>query len=229
VTHTAVFNAGVAGFVHVDGDEAQRVTGASVSLLDKTTNAALGQATVDATGSFSLPLTVVPVEVILVVTASGFTTYRDGLTVPADRRLQVKAGLVEGTDTAGTQARVTFSAPVENATVTTDRLEVKGLVSGFEVANVRVNGVLAALHPDGSFDLKVPLTLGENTIEAVATGVGAETARASIKVTRKAASVVVEPPAVKPVAKGCSAVGFSGFELFVLLALAPLLRRRVSA
>jgi hypothetical protein len=229
VTHTAVFNAGVSGFVHVDDDEAKRVTTASVVLLDKTTGAELAKSGLDATGAFSLAVMAVPVDAILVVTAEGFTTYREGFTVPADRSLQVKVGLLAGIDTPGTQANVAFTAPLDGATVTTERVTVSGLVSGFEVANVRVNGVLAALKEGGSFTVSVPLTLGQNTIEAVATGVGAESAKGTITLTRKAGPVVEEPPVGKPVGRGCSAVGFSGFELLAFLALAPLLRRRLSA
>ena len=64
-----------------------------------------------------------------------------------------------------------------------------GLASGFEVAFVSINGQKAAVRQDGYFELKVPLSLGENALETVAIGTLGERVTGTLRVTRVAAAI----------------------------------------
>ena len=157
----------------------QRVAGAS----DRQ-----GQVFDPATGRYGLELATVPVEGILVVSAEGFTTSREELTIPADRRLGHDVALVKGIDENGTQNAVSILSPFANAVIAADSVVVKGIATGFEARAVTVNGVAAEVQPSGAFEVTVPLAVGPNTLEAVAEGTLGEHARSAITVTRPTAA-----------------------------------------
>ncbi|MHB8877248.1 MAG: carboxypeptidase regulatory-like domain-containing protein [Myxococcaceae bacterium] len=222
-TSTATFNAGLGGIVYGGDEESQRVTSATVELFDAAGTKLAGTVT-GATGAFALELTSVPLNGQLVVTAPGFRTWREGVSVPADRRLQLKIGLVEGTDEPGQQVSITLDSPRDGETVAAASVTVRGLVAGFAVASVTARGVQATVEEDGHFTALVPLSEGENLIEVVATGTLGETAKASLTVIRASGSAA-GPEEESQARGGCSATGVSA-SLWLLLALLPAIRRR---
>jgi Synergist-CTERM protein sorting domain-containing protein len=223
-TSTAVFNAGVTGFVHVSEDEAQRVAGATVQLREPGTGAVVSTSTTDASGAFSLAAATVPVDYVLFVKAPGFVSSSQTVTVPEDQRLKMNVGLTMGEDLSGAGS-IRFSDPLEGATISTESVIVYGSVSGFEVAGVKVNGVQAELLGAGGFTATVPVKEGANTLEAVATGLGTESALGTLHITRKLASNSMgQPKDPKAASGGCNAAG--GLSLMALSVVVPLLRRR---
>ncbi len=224
-TTTASFNAGVSGFLHVSDDEAQRVSGATVQLREVGTGMIVSTSTTDATGAFSLATSAVPVDHVLFVKANGFMTYSETITIPDDQRLTKKIGLQAGGDVNPTDVGVTFTDPLDGSTVTTESVTVYGTAKGFEVASVKVNGVQAELLGAGGFTATVPVVEGTNTLEAIATGLGGESALGKLKIIRKLGSNSVPKPKDPMVARGgCSSAG--GLELMALGILGALLRRR---
>ena len=223
---TATFHAGVGGAIGVDGEPAAKVGAASVALIDKVSGATIGTGVFDpATGRYGLELATVPVEGILVVSAEGFTTSREELTIPADRRLGHDVALVKGIDENGTQNAVSILSPFANAVIAADSVVVKGIATGFEARAVTVNGVAAEVQPSGAFEVTVPLAVGPNTLEAVAEGTLGEHARSAVTVTRRESGTQAPQDPGTPAKQGCSALA-SGAELMALAALLPLLRRR---
>ncbi|HWF74334.1 MAG TPA: Ig-like domain-containing protein [Solirubrobacteraceae bacterium] len=86
---------------------------------------------------------------------------------------------------------VSISSPGNGATVTTSSVAVSGAVTdAVGITSVKVNGVVATLAAGGTFAATVPLTLGANTITAVATDGDGITGQQAITVTYKV------PPAV---------------------------------
>ncbi len=225
VTSTATFNAGVSGFVHVADDEAQRVTAAVVQLREVGTGSVISTATTDATGAYALAASAVGTDHVLYVKAPGFLTYSETITIPDDQRATKKLGLQPGEDMVPTDVGIAFSDPMNGATVTTDKVTVYGTVNGFAPASVKVNGVQGELLGANGFTATVPVTEGENTLEAIAQGLGTETALGKLKIIRKLGGNSVTPPRNDLVARGgCSAVG--GLELLALGLLGAVLRRR---
>ncbi len=170
------------------------------------------------TGAFALNVATVPDQYTLLVTAEGYQTAREELSVPDDQRLNVKIGLLAGTSTEMPTVEVKFSSPANGLSTEASSVVVKGTVTGLDLASVKVNGLPSKLTGNG-FSVEIPLADGVNTIEAVATGKNGNVAKASIKVTRGSAAVT-QPRT------GCSALGFSELQLIALLALLPTLRRR---
>lgn len=218
---TATFLAGVSGFVYSLGDESLRIAGATVTLLEPGTANVLATTTTDANGAYGFDLSTVGVDAIVTVKAAGFLTASETITVPQDRRLELKLGLVAGTDAVG-ELGLVFAEPQDGATVTTDTVTVYGAARGFDLAGIRVNGVAGELLGGGGFAVTVPLNEGRNFLVAEATGVKGETFRAKLTVNRVApGGTALVPVAVKG---GCS-TGL-GLEAFGALALLGLLRRR---
>ena len=229
VTSTAVFNAGVSGFVHLSGDDAQRVLGALVQLREPGTVGVVSTATTDASGAFSLGAATVPVDYVLFVKAPGFVSSSQTITIPEDQRLKLDVGIQMGEDLSG-PGSIAFTDPLEGSTITTQSVTVYGSVSGFEVASVKVNGVQAELLGAGGFTATVPVKEGANTLEAIATGLGTETALGTLHVVRKLGSNSLpqqKDPSDRTVKGGCSAAGGLGF--LALAGVLPLLRRRRAA
>ncbi len=219
-TATVTFRAGVAGYVYALGDQAVRIAGASVTLVEPGTAQTLAQSTTDATGAYALDVTQVGVDAIVVVKAQGFLTASETVTVPQDRRLSLPLGLVAGSD-ATTTVGLVFAEPQDDATVNTDTVAVYGAAKGFDLAGVSVEGVTGQLLGGNGFSATVPLALGKNVLHATATGVKGETFTAVLHVNRVAVGGTSDATAVRG---GCS-VGL-GLEAPALLALVGLLRRR---
>jgi hypothetical protein len=214
-TTSVTFNAGVAGFVHLAGDEATRIDGASVELREAASGTVISTVTTDASGAYYAPVMTVPADYLVVVKKTGYLTASETVTVPADARLAFNVALTPGTDPVA-EASVNFVEPADGATINTETVTIYGTVVGFDVASVKVNEVPAQLMGSGGFSATVPLVEGSNVIEATAEGVTGQTAVGRLTLLRKTA--------VKGGCAGCS-TGF-GFEALGLLAFIPLLRRR---
>ncbi len=222
----ASFRAGVAGFIHVVEDEAARVGDAHVALLDSATGDTVVSATSNADGTFDLDVTDVGRDYVLVVKAAGFMTRAETVTVPDDERLFLTLPVVEGVDPVPSEVAVEFIEPQDGAELTRPEVTVYGSVGGFQVGQVTVNGVPAELVGAGGFAATIPLQVGSNSIEAIATGVGGESVTGTITVTREeAAAPAPEPGEAPPVKGGCG--GVPGLPLLLLVgAVVPVLRRR---
>ncbi len=221
-TARATFNAGVAGFVHLQGEAATRIEGASVELREAGSGTVVSTVTTDASGAYYAPVMTVPADYLVVVKKVGYLTASETVTVAAEARASLDVGLTPGTDAAA-QASVEFIEPADEATINTDTVTIYGVVRGFDVASVVINGVTAELLGAGGFSATVPLTEGANVVEALATGVTGQTASARLTLHRKTLGQG-GPGMVKGGCGGCS-TGL-GFEALGLLALVPLLRRR---
>lgn len=222
---TAIFNAGVAGFVHLAGDEATPIDAATVELREPNSGTVVTTVTTDASGAYYAPVMTVPADYLVVVKKTGYMTASETVSVSEETRASLNVGLTAGVDEAE-QASVNFVEPMDGATVNTDTVTVYGTVRGFDVATVTVNGIAAELLGAGGFSVTVPLVEGSNVLEATAVGVTTQTVVGRITVIRKLGGVVDEPPMAKGGCGGCS-TGV-GFEALGLLALGALLRRRRS-
>jgi len=81
------------------------------------------------------------------------------------------------------QVTLTIIAPAEAASITGDRVDVRGTVTGPANTGVVVNGVTATVH-DGTFvAAAVPVTAGTNVLRAVATILDGRAASVSAEVT----------------------------------------------
>lgn len=222
-TAAVTFNAGVAGFVHRAGDESARVEGASVELREPASGTVVSTVTSDASGAYFAPVMTVPADYLVVVKKVGFLTASETVTVPADARLSLNVGLTEGQDMAA-EASVSFVEPADGATINTDSVTVYGVVKGFDVASVTINGVTAELLGAGGFSASVPLVEGDNELTAVATGVTGQTVSGALHLTRKLVMGNHFAGDAKGGCGGCSTGG--GLEALLALALTWTLRRR---
>ncbi len=221
----ATFNAGVAGFVHLAGDEATRIDAATVELREPSSGTVVTTVTTDASGAYYAAVMTVPADYLVVVKKDGYLTASETVSIDAESRAALNIGLTVGTDMVE-EAVVSFVEPMDGATINTDTVTVYGVVRGFDVATVTVNGVGAELLGAGGFSATVPLVDGSNTIEATATGVTGQTLVGRITVIRQmSAPPVMENPAmVKGGCGGCS-TGM-GLESLALLAIGALIRSR---
>ncbi|MBL8956292.1 MAG: N-acetylmuramoyl-L-alanine amidase [Myxococcaceae bacterium] len=219
---TATFNAGVAGFVYAEDNEAMRIAGATVELFEPASGASVSTATADAMGNFVLGVMTVPADYKVVVKATGYQSHAETITVGDDGRMTLNVSLLPGSAGPGERS-VVFTDPLEGATVTTESVTVYGAASGFEVLSAKVNGVAAELLPGGlAFSATVPLKEGANVLTAEVTGVDGEVLTAKLNVTRKlTAGGKTDDMKAKG---GCSAV--PGLELLALVLLTLRLRRR---
>ena len=222
-TTSATYNAGVAGFVHLAGNEATRIEGASVELRESSSGTVVSSVTTAASGAYYAPVMRVSADYLVVVKKTGYLTQSETVTVAADARLSLNVALTPGTDQVA-QASIAFVEPVDGATINTDTVTVYGTVSGFDVASVKVNDVAAELLGAGGFSVTVPVVEGSNVLEATAQGVTGQTVVGRITLIRKLGGTTAAPGKVKGGCGGCS-TGF-GFEVFGLLGLIALLRRR---
>ncbi|MGV3622108.1 MAG: N-acetylmuramoyl-L-alanine amidase [Archangium sp.] len=222
-TSTATFNAGVAGVVHLAGDDATRIEGATVELREAVSGTMVSSVTTDASGAYVAPVMTVPADYLVVVKKAGYRTASETVTVPEDQRLSLNVGIAVGSDEVEA-ASITFVEPMEGATVATDTVTIYGVVKGFDVAQVVANGVTAELLGAGGFSVTVPLNEGANEIEAVASGVNGQTVSAKLNVTRKTIGGGMNLHNGAAGGCGCS----TGIEAFFALSLLGLLRRRRS-
>ncbi len=222
-TSTATFNAGVAGFIHLVDMEATRIADATVELREASSGTLVTTATSDASGAYFAPVMVVPADYLVVVRKTGFLTRSETVTVPADARLSLNVPMTEGIDEA-VQSEITFIEPADEATVNTDTVTLYGVVKGFDVASVQVNGANAELLGAGGFSATVPLIEGANVITALASGTTGQTLTASLTIHRKTLS----GPAGTNAKSGCAgcSTGVGGEALGALLMLGALARRR---
>jgi len=222
-TSTATFNAGVAGFIHLVDMEATRIADATVELREASSGTLVTTATSDASGAYFAPVMVVPADYLVVVRKTGFLTRSETVTVPADARLSLNVAMTAGIDEA-VQSEITFIEPADEATVNTDTVTLYGVVKGFDVASVQVNGANAELLGAGGFSATVPLIEGANVITALASGTTGQTLTASLTIHRKTLS----GPAGTNAKSGCAgcSTGVGGEALGALLMLGALARRR---
>lgn len=221
-TARATFNAGVAGFVHLQGEAATRLEGATVELREAASGTVVSTARTDASGAYFAGVMTVPADYLVVVKKAGYLTASQTVSISADARAALDVGLTPGDDAAAL-VELTFVEPADEATINTDTVTLYGVVRGFDVASVVVNSVTAELLGAGGFSVTVPLLEGANLVEATATGVTGQTVSAKLTLHRKLLGGG-EAGRVKGGCGGCS-TGL-GFEALGLLALLPLLRRR---
>lgn len=222
-TSTATFNAGVAGFIHLVDMEATRIADATIELREAASGTVVTTVTSDASGAYFAPVMVVPADYLLVVRKAGYLTRSETVTVPADARLSLNVAMTEGVDEA-VQSEITFIEPADEATVNTDTVTLYGVVKGFDVASVQVNGANAELLGAGGFSATVPLVEGANVITALATGTTGQTLTASLTIHRK----TLTGPGGTNAKSGCAGCSTGvGFEaLGALLMLGMVARRR---
>ncbi len=87
---------------------------------------------------------------------------------------------------------VNITSPVDAAEVSDSPVTVTGTASPASVA-VKVNGLSAPVASDGSFSVGVPLTVGSNTITAVASRAGSDPASDTVNVTLLPSGDVTSP------------------------------------
>ena len=92
----------------------------------------------------------------------------------------------------------------------TASVTVYGMVSGFEVVSVVVNGITGETLGGGGFSATVPLTEGANTLTAEVTGTNGETLSGVLHLTRKLTTGKL--PDDMKAKGGCSAVYHSASE-----------------
>src|SRR5205814_9556592 len=129
--------------------------------------------------------------------------------------------LMTGIDETPGDVSIAFTEPQEGATVNTASVTVYGMVSGFEVVSVVVNGITGETLGGGGFSATVPLTEGANTLTAEVTGTNGETLSGVLHLTRKLTTGKL--PDDMKAKGGCSAAG--GLELLALLALVKAVKR----
>jgi hypothetical protein len=223
-TTTATYHAGVAGFVHLAGDEATRIDAASVELREPSSGTVVSTVTTDASGAYYAPVMTVPADYLVVVKKAGYLTVSETISITAESRLAFNVPLTPGVDEA-VETALTFVEPLDGATINTDTVTVYGVVRGFDVATVDVNGIAAELLGAGGFSVTVPLVEGSNVLQGTAVGVTGQSVVARITIIRKLGGAL-DGGTVMGGCGGCS-TGF-GFEALGLLALGALLRRRRS-
>ncbi len=207
-TWSGTFRAGFSGLVHRFDDRAAIVVDADLEVVDPDTRALLGRARSGADGRFELEATAAGTALVT-VTRPGFTQ-RDVLaTISTEARTTVDVGL-----TPGDFAELRFLEPAGPGPFEVEELTVAGVVTGFEVASVTVNGVVAKL-AGSAFVAKVPLPEGRTTLLAIAEGSGGQTVRAEMTVVRPLAAV-----------RGGCAAAPDGQALAALSLAAVLARRR---
>jgi hypothetical protein len=204
VTWTVTFRAGFSGTVHRFDDGALILAGAQLELFDPDTGDSLGTALADVDGRYELVSSGTGMK-RLHVEQSGYTPRDLLVDVSADERTTVDIGL-----TPGDFASIRFIEPSTEGPFDVEELTVSGVVTGFEVNAVTVNGVQAQLVGNG-FVAKVPLPEGVTEFEAIAESAEGQSVRATVKASR----------AMREVKGGCSSA-----PGVLVLALGVLLIRR---
>jgi N-acetyl-anhydromuramyl-L-alanine amidase AmpD len=218
VTVTVTFRAGLSGFIYQTGDEAARVGGATVSLLDVSNSAVLATGTTGPDGSFGLDVARAG-DMRLVVKREGFLTHGETVTLPDDARLDIRVPMTPGEDPVVQDLRIDVSAPRNGMKLAAEQVSVFGTVHGIQPTSVEVNGVPGTLFGADGFAAVVPLSPGENVLEVIAHGLNGEVLVEKLTVTRvEAAEQQVEG------ALGCAAAPAASAAWWAL-GLLPLLRR----
>lgn len=211
---TVTFNAGVKGRLFIAPDMAKPLAGAAVELRASVGGALASNTTSTSNGTFFLSAPKAPADYVITVRATGYVEESETVTVPADRQAEVIIGMTSGVEPPR-DLKVAFSEPQDGASVTSDSVIVYGAVTGFAPTAVTVNGVAGELLPNGGFSATVPLVVGDNTLEAIATGAGGERVSAHLSVTRRAvvSSIHGQPAKACSVAPTELAVGLAGLVL----------------
>lgn len=233
VTHTVTFDSGLFGRVYSfdeSGEVEVPLEGVTVELLQPSTGELVTSAVSGADGVYELDTVAVGQELLLAARLEGYITSVQTLLVPDDQRLEVDVPMTPGS-MVPTELAVTFLDPTDGAEIDAAEASVYGTVEGMLLSSVTVNGITADIMGDVSFFVAVPLNYGANEIVAEAHGIGGEIVTARMTLTRPGSAPTTGVPApggesksLAPAKGGCSATG--GFELFALLALTPLFRRR---
>lgn len=204
---TVAFRAGFSGTVHRYDDGAFILADAQLELFDPDTGLSLGTGVTDTGGRYELVAQGTGLK-RLHVEKQGFTPRDVVVDVSADERTTLDVGL-----TPGDVAAIRFIEPSSEGPFDVDELTVSGVVTGFEVNAVTVNGVQAQLIGNG-FLAKVPLPEGVTEFEAIAESAEGQSVRATVRASRT----------LKEVKGGCSAA--PGLSLLLLGAWFARLRRR---
>ncbi len=213
VTWTGAFRAGFSGLVHRFDDAAAVIVDADLTLFDPDTQVALGTARSGPDGRFELEASAARLA-RLHVEKAGFTPRDLLVDVSAEQRTALDVGL-----TPGDVAELRFLEPSTEGPFEAEEITVSGVVTGFEVAQVTVNGQPATLLGSG-FVAHLPLPEGRTVFEAIAEGAGGQSVRGQVVARRPMRDVV----------GGCGAApGGSLAALGLLLLLRQRLRRCASA
>ncbi len=132
-------------------------------------------------------------EATILATLNG-APFTSGTTISADGTYTVTAKVRDtiGNESAtasasfridGTAPSVTISSPTAGAIIDADSVEVRGTVTGDDVARVTVNGAQATLTAS-TFTANVPIDLGLNAITALATDHAGNAGSTSIEIER---------------------------------------------
>jgi hypothetical protein len=200
LTWTASFRAGFSGLVHRFDDASAIVVDAELTLLDPDTQVSLGTTRSGADGRYELAATGAGMKRLHVVKA-GFMPRDLLVDVSADERTTLDVGL-----TPGDVVELRFLEPSSEGPFEVEELTVSGVVTGFELVSVTVNGVPATLLGSG-FVAKVPLPEGRTELQAIAEGSGGQSVRGSVTVLRPMGAVT----------GGCSSSALGAWLLGALL------------
>jgi hypothetical protein len=127
----------------------------------------------------------------IAVPAGGSTTLRTHYVIGANAADVGAAGAADRADAAHRRdlahaPTLTLSAPADATTLFTPSVTVRGTAADAEgLASLVVAGRPVSPAPDGTFSLTLPLALGANRIDAVASDAAGQTATAGVTVTYK--------------------------------------------
>ncbi len=220
-TVKATFASGLSGKIETSAELPLPIADAKVELREVATGAVVVAANSDALGNYKLDTTKVPGDYTLHISAPGFVTYEDSVTLTDEERASVDVQL-----TASAPA-LQLLDPEDGAQLEAAEVEVNGLVLDFVPTEIRVNDVAAQLLEDGRFTARIPLVEGENLISAVAVNAAGEELRASITVKRLGSGAQLPEETGGETSQkqgGCASV--PGLPLLGLIALVRLRRRR---
>ncbi|MDF1563573.1 MAG: carboxypeptidase regulatory-like domain-containing protein [Deltaproteobacteria bacterium] len=215
VTYVGEEASGVRGFVYdaARGPEV-RIADATIQLTGPEDR----QLKSDAAGAFDLDLPVG--NYLLSIRAPGFDPYQNAVVVTAGSRTRVEAGLaLEGSSAGNGVVEITF--PAAGELIEAKRVLVTGKVDPEVVVRVVVSGQDATLVGE-DFSSEVTLAKGANHLVAVAFDAsGAELARATVDVTRKAGAL-----GCQSAGGGAPGLAFTFLGLLGLLGVSAKRRRR---
>jgi hypothetical protein len=221
------FKSGVTGTVHRSGEPESRIAEATVELFSPSNRERVASVKTDPVGGFTIDLLNVPTQLILRVTAQGFVTHEDLLSVGDDARLELYVPLNPGEPVYSGPPVIEFIDPLDGATVDLAAVTLNGRVRGLDVAQVRVGEVEARLVGDGRFIADISLAPGENQILVRAQATNGQSLERILKLHRTVESTLPgdsgDPAAQRR--GGCASIPMPAMWLG-LLGLSPFLRKR---
>jgi len=215
VERTLFFRTGLTGIV-TDSLETMPLEGVEVRALDLA-GMVLASAMTGADGSYQLDVDSGNRTVVAYL--AGYTEYRLPVEVSDETRTAWSFSLTKGIAESG----VRFIYPRVDESVLTPTLWVSGIVDGFTPKMVKLNGFTAELHGGNQFTAELPLNVGNNVIEAVATRPDGSAIAARMNVARIDA---VTHERTTRVNGGCSAAGGADLSVIAMLLLALTRRLR---